>query len=45
MVALLALLATVWLFRRLAGKIFSAGVMMYGKEPGLKEMWRWFRQG
>jgi ABC-2 type transport system permease protein len=43
-VALLALIATVWLFRRIAGKIFAAGMMMYGKEPNLKEMWGWFRQ-
>jgi ABC-2 type transport system permease protein len=41
-VALPLLLGTVWLFRRAAGKIFAAGMMMYGKEPSYTEMWRWF---
>ncbi len=40
--ALPLLLATVWLFRRAAGKIFAAGMMMYGKEPSYRDMWRWF---
>lgn len=40
----IALLAgTVWLFRRLAGRIFEIGMLMYGKEPTLGEMWRWTR--
>jgi ABC-2 type transport system permease protein len=40
-VALLA--AAVWLFRRLAGRIFEIGMLMYGKEPTMREMWRWTR--
>jgi len=40
--ALPLLVATIWLFRRAAGKIFAAGMMMYGKEPSLTDMWRWF---
>ncbi|WP_376693079.1 ABC transporter permease [Wenzhouxiangella sp. EGI_FJ10409] len=40
--ALPLLAATAWLFRRAAGKIFAAGMMMYGKEPSYAEMWRWF---
>ena len=38
-IALLVL--TVWLFRRLAGRIFEVGMLMYGKEPTMREMWRW----
>ena len=39
--AIALLVATVWLFRRLAGRIFEIGMLMYGKEPTLKEMWKW----
>ncbi len=28
---------------RLAGKIFQIGILMYGKSPTLKELWRWVR--
>jgi ABC-2 type transport system permease protein len=39
--ATLGLLAlTVLLFRRLAGRIFEVGMLMYGKEPTLPEIWR-----
>jgi ABC-2 type transport system permease protein len=39
--AALGLLAlTVLLFRRLAGRIFEVGMLMYGKEPTLPEIWR-----
>jgi ABC-2 type transport system permease protein len=27
----------------LAGKIFQIGILMYGKSPTLKELWRWVR--
>jgi ABC-2 type transport system permease protein len=40
----LALLVTcTWLMRIAAGKIFRVGMLMYGKEPGLKEMLRWLK--
>jgi ABC-2 type transport system permease protein len=42
-VALGGLLLAVWLFRLLAGRIFSAAILMHGKEPGLRELWRWMR--
>ncbi len=29
----------------LAGKIYRVGVLMYGKKPTLKEMYRWMREG
>ena len=39
--AVALLVGTVWLFRRLAGRIFEIGMLMYGKEPTMKEMWKW----
>jgi ABC-2 type transport system permease protein len=41
LVAVVLLVGTVWLFRRLAGRIFEIGMLMYGKEPTMKEMWKW----
>jgi ABC-2 type transport system permease protein len=32
------------LLRHAAGKIFGPGVLMYGKEPSWREMWRWARE-
>jgi ABC-2 type transport system permease protein len=40
-VAIALLAAAVWVMRRIAGKIFAAGILMHGKEPSIKEMWRW----
>ncbi len=33
-----------WLLRRAAGKIFGAAMLLYGKEPSLRELWRWLRE-
>jgi ABC-2 type transport system permease protein len=41
-IALLAM--TGWGFRIAAGKIFGLGLLMYGKEPSLREMLRWARE-
>lgn len=41
--AIALLVATIWLFRRAAGKIFATGMLMYGKEPTVREMLRWAR--
>jgi len=35
------LLVSVWLFMRLAGKIFQIGILMYGKNATPREIWRW----
>ncbi|MCL2097707.1 MAG: ABC transporter permease [Bacteroidales bacterium] len=34
-----AFLALVWF----TGKIYRVGILMYGKKPSLKEMWKWIR--
>ncbi len=36
-----ALLACVWF----AARIYRTGILMYGKKPGVKELWRWLRAG
>jgi len=35
------LLGAIWLTRRLAGRIFEVGMLLYGKEPTLPEIARW----
>ena len=42
--ALVLLVGTIWLLRRAAGKIFAVGMLMYGKEPTLRETLRWVRE-
>lgn len=37
-VAVVLLLAAIWLARLLGGRLFAAGVQMYGKEPNVREM-------
>lgn len=43
-VALVLLAAAAWWFRRMAGKIFAAGVLLYGKEPSMRDTLRWIRE-
>jgi ABC-2 type transport system permease protein len=38
------LLGAIWLMRRAAGKIFALGILLSGKEPGWREMWRWTKK-
>jgi ABC-2 type transport system permease protein len=38
------LVATAWLLRRLAGRVFAVGILMYGKEPTWSEVRRWSKE-
>lgn len=40
-VCLIALAGGVYVLRLIAGRIFAAGIMLYGKEPGWFEVLRW----
>lgn len=42
-IALAILLVSVWLFMKLAGKIFKVGILMYGKNATPQEIWKWIR--
>ena len=42
-VAIALLAGAAWWVRRMAGKIFAAGVLLYGKEPSMRETLRWVR--
>lgn len=39
-IAIVILLFSIWLFMKLAGKIFNMGIMMYGKNATPKEIWK-----
>lgn len=41
--SLAALVGAVLLFRAAAGKVFATAMLMHGKEPSFREMWRWVR--
>lgn len=41
MIAIAVLIVSVWLFMKLAGKIFKTGILMYGKNATPKEIWKW----
>ncbi|MEK3889173.1 ABC transporter permease [Bacillus sp. FSL K6-3431] len=40
-IALVILVISIWLFMKLAGKIFKMGILMYGKNATPKEIWKW----
>lgn len=42
-IALVVLILSIWLFMKLAGKIFKVGILMYGKNATPKEIWKWLR--
>ncbi|MCZ2258093.1 ABC transporter permease [Sporosarcina sp. G11-34] len=39
-IAVAVLVFSIWLFMKLAGKIFNMGIMMYGKNATPKEIWK-----
>ncbi|MCS0543134.1 hypothetical protein NXY55_24455, partial [Aeromonas veronii] len=42
-ISLVILIVSIWLFMKLAGKIFKTGILMYGKNATPKEIWKWIR--
>lgn len=40
-ISLVILVMSVWLFMKLAGKIFKTGILLYGKNATPKEIWKW----
>jgi len=42
-IALAILIVSIWIFMKLAGKIFKVGILMYGKNATPKEIWKWIR--
>ncbi|MBE4906528.1 ABC transporter permease [Bacillus luteolus] len=42
-ISLAILLVSIWIFMKLAGKIFKVGILMYGKNATPKEMLKWLR--
>lgn len=42
-IALAILVVSIWICTKLAGKIFKTGILMYGKNASLGEIWKWIR--
>ncbi|PAV31493.1 hypothetical protein CIL05_02225 [Virgibacillus profundi] len=42
-ISLAILIVSVWIFMKLAGKIFKVGILMYGKNATPGEIWKWIR--
>lgn len=42
-ISIAVLIISVWIFIKLAGKIFKTGILMYGKNATPKEIWKWLR--
>ncbi|MDD5220868.1 MAG: ABC transporter permease, partial [Candidatus Bipolaricaulis sp.] len=43
--SLASLALGVFLTMRFAARVFEIGLLMYGKSPSLRELWRWGRAG
>lgn len=42
-ISLAILIVSIWLLMKLAGKIFRMGILIYGKNATLPEIWKWLR--
>ncbi|WP_404456011.1 ABC transporter permease [Oceanobacillus kapialis] len=42
-ISIVILAISVWLFMKLAGKIFKVGILMYGKNATPGEIWKWLK--
>lgn len=42
-IAIAVLIVSVWIFMKLAGKVFQTGILMYGKNATPGEIWKWIR--
>lgn len=40
-IALIILFVAIWLMMKAAGKVFKIGILMYGKNATVKEIWKW----
>jgi len=41
LISALILVVTVYIMIKMAGKVYRTGILMYGKKPTLREMFRW----
>ncbi|MBV8882165.1 MAG: ABC transporter permease [Planctomycetaceae bacterium] len=42
--SMLLLVASTWFALRISARLYRAGLLLYGKRPGVKEIWRWMLQ-
>jgi ABC-2 type transport system permease protein len=42
--SMLILVASTWLALRISARLYRAGLLLYGKRPGIREIWRWIVQ-
>ncbi|WP_188207924.1 ABC transporter permease [Alkalibacillus aidingensis] len=43
LISIAILLVSIWIFMKLAGKIFKVGILIYGKNATPQEIWKWLR--
>lgn len=43
MIAFAVIILSIFLFMKIAGKIFKVGILLYGKNATPKEIWKWIR--
>ncbi|MBR7553671.1 ABC transporter permease [Allobacillus sp. GCM10007491] len=43
LISIVILIVSIWLLMKLAGKIFRIGILIYGKNATLPEIWKWLR--